>query len=77
METHSFAVAQATRLLERLAFQINGVVHSPRPEAIHDLRVAIRRFAQALSACKGCFPRAGPQDPPPVEAGHDARRGSS
>ncbi len=56
METHAFAVAQATRLLERLAFQINGAVHSPQADAIHDLRVAIRRFAQVLSACKACFP---------------------
>jgi CHAD domain-containing protein len=57
METHAFAVAQATRLLERLAFQINGVVHSPHAGAIHDLRVAIRRFSQVLSACQACFPR--------------------
>jgi CHAD domain-containing protein len=56
METYPFAVAQATRLVERLAFQINGAAHSPHAEAIHDLRVAIRRFAQALSACKACFP---------------------
>ncbi|MGA3016982.1 MAG: CHAD domain-containing protein [Bryobacteraceae bacterium] len=56
METYPFAVAQATRLLERLAFQINGVVHSPHAGAIHDLRVAIRRFSQVLSACKACFP---------------------
>jgi CHAD domain-containing protein len=56
METYSFAVARATRLLERLAFQINGVVHSPQAGAIHDLRVAIRRFSQVLSACKACFP---------------------
>ena len=57
METYVFAVAQATRLLERLAFQINGAVHSPRAGAIHDLRVAIRRFSQVLSACNTCFPR--------------------
>jgi triphosphatase len=56
METYPFAVAQATRLLERLAFQINGAVHSPHAGAIHDLRVAIRRFSQVLSACKACFP---------------------
>jgi CHAD domain-containing protein len=56
METYPFAVAQATRLLERLAFQINGAVHSPDTGAIHDLRVAIRRFSQVLSACKACFP---------------------
>ena len=56
METYPFAVAQATRLLERLAFQINGAVHSPHAIAIHDLRVAIRRFSQVLSTCKSCFP---------------------
>jgi CHAD domain-containing protein len=31
-------------------------VHSPHAAAIHDLRVAIRRFSQALAACKACFP---------------------
>jgi CHAD domain-containing protein len=56
METYPFAVAQATRLLERLAFEFNGAVHSPHAGAIHDLRVAIRRFSQALTACKACFP---------------------
>src|ERR1035441_6228769 len=56
METYSFAVAQATRLLERLAFQMNGAAHSPHAGAIHDLRVAMRRFSQVLSACKACFP---------------------
>lgn len=56
METYPFAVGQATRLLERLAFEINGAVHAPRADAVHDLRVAIRRFTQVLSACKACFP---------------------
>jgi CHAD domain-containing protein len=56
MDTYPFAVSQATRLLERLAFQMNGAVHSPQPDSIHDLRVAVRRFTQVLAACKDCFP---------------------
>src|ERR1017187_1665423 len=56
METYPFAVAQATRLLAGLGFQINGAGHSTHAGAIHDLRVAIRRFSQVLSACKSCFP---------------------
>jgi CHAD domain-containing protein len=31
-------------------------VHAPHAVAIHDLRIAIRRFSQVLSACKSCFP---------------------
>jgi triphosphatase len=51
-----FVIAQATRLLERLVFHINGAAHSHAPDAVHDLRVAVRRFTQALAIGKPCFP---------------------
>jgi CHAD domain-containing protein len=53
--TRRFAREQADRLLGRLAFQIGRAIKSRNAEAIHDLRVAIRRFAQALRAFKPCF----------------------
>lgn len=56
METREFAGQNTTRLLGRLAFQMNHTIKSPDPEAVHDLRVAIRRFTQTLSVFKPCFP---------------------
>jgi CHAD domain-containing protein len=44
------------KLLERLAYQINVTIHSHNAEPIHDLRVAIRRFQQALGLFKQHFP---------------------
>src|ERR1044071_814991 len=44
------------KLLERLAYQINVTVHSHHPEPIHELRVAVRRFQQALALFKHHFP---------------------
>jgi CHAD domain-containing protein len=43
---------QIRRLIERLAFQANRTAKAPRPEAVHDLRVATRRCEQALVAFK-------------------------
>ena len=54
-ETRKFAYEQAYRRLGRLAFQINQTVRSRDAEAVHDLRVAIRRFAQVLHVFKPCF----------------------
>jgi len=53
--TRRFAREQADRRLGRLAFQIGRAIKSRNAEAIHDLRVTIRRFAQALRAFKPCF----------------------
>jgi CHAD domain-containing protein len=52
MDSRAFSVGQTTRLLERLALQIKGTPHSHAPGAVHDLRVAIRRFTQALAISK-------------------------
>jgi CHAD domain-containing protein len=55
-ETRQFAGEQTGRLLRHLAFQINHTVKSCDPESIHDVRVAIRRFTQAVAVFKPCFP---------------------
>ena len=54
-ETWRFAAEQADRRLGRLAFQINQTVKSRDAEAVHDLRVAVRRFSQLLRVFKPCF----------------------
>jgi len=56
MDFRSFAISQAIRLLERLAFHINDAAHSHSPGAVHDLRVAVRRLTQALAVGKSSFP---------------------
>jgi CHAD domain-containing protein len=43
-----FAVHQINRLLSNLAFVAHRAARSRNPEAVHDLRVAIRRFGEAL-----------------------------
>jgi CHAD domain-containing protein len=55
-ETGPFAVEQTERLLRRLAYQAGRAAKSPHPNEVHDLRVAVRRFTQALSAFGSCFP---------------------
>ena len=55
METRAFAVAQANKLLERLAFQVTRTRRTPGSDAVHDLRVAIRRFTQSLFVFKTSF----------------------
>lgn len=48
---------QVRRRIERLAFQGNRTSKSPNPDAVHDLRVAIRRADQALVTFKRYLPR--------------------
>src|SRR4051794_28461359 len=55
MDTGTFAVDSVTKLLERLAYQIHHTLHARDVEAIHDLRVAIRRFTQSLAIFKNVF----------------------
>ena len=55
IETRKFALDQADRRLGRLAFQINRTLKSRDAEAVHDLRVALRRFSQVLRVFKPCF----------------------
>jgi CHAD domain-containing protein len=54
-ETGPFAAEQAGELLRRLAYQAGRTAKSPRASEVHDLRVATRRFIQALAAFDTCF----------------------
>lgn len=55
-ETQSFAARQARLLLRRLALQIDRTVKSSNADAVHQVRVAIRRFTQAIAACQPPMP---------------------
>ena len=50
-----FAAEQFTPLLERFSFQCKKTLRAPDPEAVHDLRVAVRRFTQVLVAFESRF----------------------
>lgn len=54
-ETGPFAAEQVGGLLRRLAYQAGRTNKSPRASEVHDLRVATRRFTQALAAFDTCF----------------------
>jgi CHAD domain-containing protein len=54
----SYAREQVAQLLDRLAYQVNRAARHRDEETIHDLRVAIRRFAQALRIFEQYLPRA-------------------
>jgi len=55
IDTRQYASQSAARLLGRLAFQMSATKKSPNADAVHDLRVGIRRFSQALTIFKPCF----------------------
>ncbi len=55
-ETGPFAVDQVEKLLRRLAYQVGRTAKSSHENDVHDLRVAIRRFTQALAAFDSYFP---------------------
>ena len=52
-----FARTQAARLLGKLAFQVRHAAKHPNEEAIHDLRVSIRRLSECLREFRAFFPR--------------------
>ena len=52
-----FAGRQASRLLGKLAFRVRHAAKRPNEEAIHDLRVSIRRLSQCLREFRQFFPR--------------------
>jgi CHAD domain-containing protein len=54
---NEFASAQAARLLGKLAFRVRQAAKHPNEEAIHDLRVSIRRLSQCLREFRQFFPR--------------------
>jgi CHAD domain-containing protein len=60
MGTRHSAVSQTVGLLGllgRLAAAVKTAARTPDADAIHHLRVAIRRFAQAVAAFRSCFPK--------------------
>ena len=56
-EIDKFAGAQTSRLLGKLAFQVRHAAKHPDEEAIHDLRVSIRRLSQCLREFRQFFPK--------------------
>lgn len=56
-EMDKFASVQASRLLGKLAFQVRHAAKHPNEEAIHDLRVSIRRLSSCLREFHQFFPR--------------------
>jgi CHAD domain-containing protein len=52
-----FASVQASRLLGKLAFHVRHAAKHPNEDAIHDLRVSIRRLSQCLREFHQFFPR--------------------
>jgi CHAD domain-containing protein len=55
-ETGPFAAENASRLLRRFAYHAGRVAKAPHADDVHHLRVAVRRFTQALTAFDSCFP---------------------
>jgi len=53
----SFARAQASQLVKKLAKRVRFAAKRPDEEPIHDLRVAIRRLSQCLREFRQFFPR--------------------
>jgi CHAD domain-containing protein len=53
-----FAIDQARGQLQRLSLQINRAIKSCTADAVHDVRVAIRRFAQAIAVSQPYLPAA-------------------
>jgi CHAD domain-containing protein len=45
----------AQRQLRQLSLRVNRAIKAPNADAIHDLRVAIRRFTQAVAVCQHYF----------------------
>src|SRR5215471_13854790 len=57
----SYALQHTRTLLRRLAFQVNQTARLGDADAVHDLRVAIRRFTQCLRVFEQYFPKAEPR----------------
>ena len=55
-EIRAFALQQIEALLGRFVFELHRAAQSNDPEAVHDLRVSIRRLSQALRVFAAFFP---------------------
>jgi CHAD domain-containing protein len=52
-----YAHRQTSALLRRLASQVNRAAESGHPDAIHDLRVAVRRLSRCLRTFAPFYPK--------------------
>ena len=57
VSVRGYATEQTATLLRRLAFQASRTAKMPDPDAVHDLRVSLRRLAQCLRVFHQFFPR--------------------
>jgi CHAD domain-containing protein len=57
LPVRDYAAEQTSMLLRRLAFQASRTAKMADVEAVHDLRVSIRRLAQCLRLFSQFFPR--------------------
>lgn len=57
MDIQTYAIEQVMARLEGLASQITAAAEDPGADAVHDLRVAIRRFSQSLRIFESVLPR--------------------
>lgn len=57
MTLHAYASRQMVGLIARVSEEIAHLAHARDAEAIHDLRVAIRRMTQSLRAFAGVLPK--------------------
>jgi len=53
----AYAALQGAARLDRLAYEIGRTGKSTTPDAVHDLRVGIRRFESCLRLFQDYFPR--------------------
>jgi CHAD domain-containing protein len=53
----AYAALQGAARLDRLAYELGRAGKASTPDAVHDLRVAIRRFESCLRLFKDYFPR--------------------
>ncbi|MCL6546812.1 MAG: CHAD domain-containing protein [Bryobacteraceae bacterium] len=56
MSIAAFAKQQISARLGRLVFEIHNVAKSAEAEAVHDLRVAVRRLSQSLAVFGSLLP---------------------
>jgi len=53
----AYGLQQTRTLLRRLAYQVNQTARTGSEDAVHDLRVSIRRFTQCLRAFEQFIPK--------------------
>jgi len=52
-----YATEQVSARLGKLAYQLHSAARHPNADAVHDLRVAMRRFAQSVEVFSSVLPR--------------------